>query len=126
MRIREVYVTNGLYCREKIRYFQNYFETHETNIKMLWTDIKSIVNTKSKNQFSQISHLLDNGKQIDDPVKVNHQQPSSAQLRPIQKIPTPIKLLISPVPEMINQICEKYSLENAQDKKTNDDTSAIF
>ena len=56
--------------REKIRYFQNYFETHKTNIKMLWTGIKSLVSTKSKNQFSQISHLLDNGKRIDDPVKM--------------------------------------------------------
>ena len=32
--------------------------------------IKSIVNTKSKNQFSQISHLLDNGKRINDPFKM--------------------------------------------------------
>ena len=56
--------------REKTRHFQNYFETHKTNIKMLWTGIKSIVNTKSKNQFSQISHLLDNGKRINDPVKM--------------------------------------------------------
>ena len=55
---------------EKIRYFQNYFETHKTNIKMLWTGIKSMVNTESKNQFSQISHLLDNGKRINDPVKM--------------------------------------------------------
>ena len=47
-------------------------------------------------------------------------------LRPIQQIPTPIKLLISPLPEMINQICKKYSLENPQDKKTNDDTCDIF
>ena len=37
---------------------------------MLWTGIESIVNTKSKNQFSQISHLLDNGKCIDDPIKM--------------------------------------------------------
>ena len=50
--------------REKTRHFQNYFETHKTNIKMLWTGIKSIVNTKSKNQFSQISLLLDNGKRL--------------------------------------------------------------
>ena len=48
-------------------------------------------------------------------LKVNRQQPRSARLRPIQKIPTPIKLLISPLPEMINQICKKYSLENSQD-----------
>ena len=56
--------------REKTRHFQNYFETHKTNIKMLWTGIKSIVNTKLKNQFSQISRLFDNGKQINDPVKM--------------------------------------------------------
>ena len=58
--------------------------------------------------------------------KVNRQQPRSAGLRPIQKIPTPIKLLIFPLPEMINQICKKYSLENSQDKKTSDDTCDIF
>ena len=55
-------------------------------------------------------------------IKVNRQQPRSARLRPIQKIPTPIKFLISPLPEMINQICKKYSLVNSQDKKTSDDT----
>ena len=59
-------------------------------------------------------------------LKVNSQQPRSARLRPIQKIPTPIKLLISPLPEMINQICKKYGLENSQDKKTSDNTSDIF
>ena len=59
-------------------------------------------------------------------VKVNRQQPRSARSRPIQKIPTPIKLLMSPLPEMINQICKKYSLENSQDKKTSDDTCDIF
>ena len=59
-------------------------------------------------------------------LKVSRQQPRSARLRPIQKIPTPIKLLISPLTEMINQICKKYSLENSQDKKTSDDTCDIF
>ena len=59
-------------------------------------------------------------------LKVNRQQPRSARLRPIQKIPTPLKLLIFPLPEMINQICKKYSLENSQDKKTSDDTCDIF
>ena len=58
--------------------------------------------------------------------KVNRQQPRSTQLRPIQKIPTPIKLLIPPFPEMINQICKKHSLENPQDKKTSADTCDIF
>ena len=64
--------------------------------------------------------------QSDNEFKVNRQQPRSARLRLIQKIPTPIKLLISPLPEMINQICKKYSLENSQDKKTSDDTCDIF
>ena len=58
--------------------------------------------------------------------EVNRQQQRSARLRPIQKIHTPIKLLISPLPEMINQICKKYSLENSQDKKTSDDMCDIF
>ena len=59
-------------------------------------------------------------------LKVNRQQPRSARLRPMQKIPTPIKLLISPLQEMIIQICKKYGLENSQDKKTTDDTCDIF
>ena len=59
-------------------------------------------------------------------LKVNRQQPRSARLRPIQKIPTPTKLLISPLPEMINQICKQYGLDNSQDKKTSDDTCDIF
>ena len=37
---------------------------------MLWSGIKSIVNMKTKSQLSQISHLPDNGKRIDDPVKM--------------------------------------------------------
>ena len=39
-------------------------------MKMLWSGIRSIVNVKTKNQLSQISHLLENGKQVDDPVKM--------------------------------------------------------
>ena len=58
--------------------------------------------------------------------KVNRQQPRSARLRPIQKILTSIKLLMPPLPETINQICKKYSLENSQDKKTSNDTCDIF
>ena len=37
---------------------------------MLWSGIRSIVNMKTKRQLSQISHLLENGKQVDDPVKM--------------------------------------------------------
>ena len=54
----------------KIKYFQSYFEKNKTNMKMLWTGIKSIVNVKAKNQISQISHFLDNGSQVNDPVKM--------------------------------------------------------
>ena len=57
-------------CQGKVRYFKNYFEVHKTNMKMLWSGIKSIVNMKAKNELSQISHLLNNGKRIDDPVKM--------------------------------------------------------
>ena len=54
----------------KIKYFQSYFEKNKIHMKMLWTGIKSIVNVKAKNQVLQISHLLDNGSQTDDPVKI--------------------------------------------------------
>ena len=39
-------------------------------MEMLWSGIRSIVNVKTKSQLSQISHLLENGKQVDDPVKM--------------------------------------------------------
>ena len=53
----------------KIKYFQNYFEKHKSNMKMLWSGIKSVINTNSKTQFSNIPHLLDKGTQVNDPVK---------------------------------------------------------
>ena len=37
---------------------------------MLWAGIKSIVDVNSKTQFSPISHLMDNGTGINDPVKM--------------------------------------------------------
>ena len=39
---------------------KSYFEKHKTDMKMLWAGIKSIVNVKSKTQFSPISHLMNN------------------------------------------------------------------
>ena len=54
----------------KIHHFKNYFEVHKTSMKMLWSGIKSTVNVKAKSQLSQISHLLNNDKRIDDPVKM--------------------------------------------------------
>ena len=37
---------------------------------MLWTGIRSIVDVKVKTQLSNISHLLDNGTRVNDPVKM--------------------------------------------------------
>ena len=37
---------------------------------MLWSGIRSIANVKTKSQLSQISHLLESGKQVDEPVKM--------------------------------------------------------
>ena len=56
--------------RGKKTYFQEYFEKHKTNMKMLWHGIRSIVNTSNKNQASHISQLNVNGKLISDPGKM--------------------------------------------------------
>ena len=60
--------------REGIKksYFQEYFEKHKTNIKMLWHDIRAIVNTSNKNQASHISQLNVNGELISDPLKMTN------------------------------------------------------
>ena len=41
-------------------------------MKMLWAGIKSIVNVNSKTQFSPISHLMNNGTRVYDPVKMGN------------------------------------------------------
>ena len=56
--------------RGKKSYFQEYFEKYQTNVKMLWHGIRSIVNTSNKNQASHISQLNENGKLISNPVKM--------------------------------------------------------
>ena len=56
--------------KSKIRYFQIYFEKNKINMKMFWAGIRSIVNVKVETQFSIISHLLDNGNHVNDPVKM--------------------------------------------------------
>ena len=56
--------------RGKKSYFQEYFEKHQTNMKMLWHGIRSIVNTSNRNQASHISQLNVNEKLISDPVKM--------------------------------------------------------
>ena len=58
--------------REEIKksYFQEYFEKHKTNMKILWHGIRSIVNTSNKSQASYFSQLNENRKLISDPVKM--------------------------------------------------------
>ena len=56
--------------KSKKSYFQEYFEKHKTNMKMLWHGIRSVVNTNNKNQASHSSQLNENGKLISDPVKM--------------------------------------------------------
>ena len=56
--------------QSKIRYFQNYFEKYKTNMKMLRSGIRSIVNAKNKNNIPQISQRLKDGSRITDPTKM--------------------------------------------------------
>ena len=49
-------------------------------------------------------------------IEVNRQQEMSVRLRSVLKIPTVTKGLISPLPEMISQICERDSLLNTEHK----------
>ena len=52
---------NGIDC------FHNYFNTHKNNMKKLWSRIRSIVNISDNKTGVNISHLLQDGKEIDDP-----------------------------------------------------------
>ena len=56
--------------KSKINYFDTYFQANKSNMKNLWTGIKSIINTKSKNSFQSISQLTHNGEIIQDPQKM--------------------------------------------------------
>ena len=49
----------------KMEHFNQYFAEHKSNMKMLWTGIKAIINIK-RNKFHNISHLIQNGKIINN------------------------------------------------------------
>ena len=53
----------------KIQYYNRYFTIHNSNMKKMWSGIRSIINTNKK-AGSSISHLTDNGKEISDPMKM--------------------------------------------------------
>ena len=91
----------------------------------LWYYLYQILNTVSHHN-NQAMFSASPGCSGQLRFKVNHQQPRSVGLKPIQKIPTPIQWLISPLPEVINQICKTHSLENSCDKKTSNELCDIF
>ena len=51
--------------KSKNEYYAEYFTKHKTNMKMLWSGIRSVINSKS-NIGSSISCLTHNGVKVDD------------------------------------------------------------
>ena len=49
--------------KSKKKYFHDFLQRHQSNIKMLWSGIRSIVNIKNKSRLSLIENLekLGNG-----------------------------------------------------------------
>ena len=52
-------------------YYNNYFNTHKSNMKKLWSGITSIINFSSKSGYC-ISQLIQDGKEIDDSKKIGN------------------------------------------------------
>ena len=53
--------------KNRVEYFKNYFNTNKNNMKKLWAGIRSIVNVGENKCGIQISHLTQDGKEINDP-----------------------------------------------------------
>ena len=53
--------------KSNITYFDDYFQSNKSNMKNLWSGIKCIINTKSKNSVQNIFQLIVNGKTHQDP-----------------------------------------------------------
>ena len=53
----------------KIKYYNLYFIEYKSNMKMLWSGIRSIINIKNKKMFN-ISQLVHNGKVVQDPEQI--------------------------------------------------------
>ena len=51
--------------KSKNDYYADYFTKHKTNMKMLWSGIRSIVNSNT-NIGSDISSLIHNGAKVED------------------------------------------------------------
>ena len=50
----------------KVDYYKKYFTEHKDNIKMLWNDIRSIINVQNF-KFNNISQIIQNGQIIKNP-----------------------------------------------------------
>ena len=53
--------------KSKIKYFDDYFQSNKSNMKNLWSGIKCIINTISKNAVQNNSQVVVNGKTHQDP-----------------------------------------------------------
>ena len=54
----------------KKKYFYTYFQTNKSNMKSLWAEINSIINSKSRKSIRNISQLAVNDKTYSDPQKM--------------------------------------------------------
>ena len=53
----------------KIKYYNQYFTDHKSNMKKLWSGIKSIINIKN-NGLHTISQIVHNGQAINKPTEM--------------------------------------------------------
>ena len=58
--------------KSKKKYFHDFFQRHQSNIKMLWSGTRSIVNIKNKSKLSLISQLKYDGTCVNDPPKIGN------------------------------------------------------
>ena len=56
--------------KNRMDYFYNYFNTHKNNMKKVWSGIRYIVNISGNKTGVNMPHLLQDGKEIDDPQKM--------------------------------------------------------
>ena len=94
-------------------------------MKMLWSGIKSVINTNTKTQFSNISHLLDKDTQVNDPFNnylVSVGLPTDKTVPRIRKSPTDYLenrisqsiFLTSVTPEETEVIIQSLNVKKAQ------------
>ena len=55
--------------KSKKEYFHDFFQRHKSNIKMLWSGIRSILNIRNKSKLSLIPQLKYDGTCVNDPQK---------------------------------------------------------